>query len=787
MISNVAMLFNGEYIENQIEGYTTESVSGREMLGITETTSEVGNRDGVIYQRKKYKSRTLTVGFSIAGDSKNSVLKDLELLSEILDVEQVEIVFNDESDLFYIGTRVGEPNVTAVNVFGPINAVAVGSFEILCSDPYKYSVEEYSAEPEFIEDRGFATFLVDYDGNHKAYPKYEVEFYSQNMITDDEDTAEDDSDHGDRNEALGEKGSCGYVAIFDDEKHILQFGNSEIEIPDDERKSELLISQSFRNYGSFSQDIQNKWLSSPFIAPSGYIQNGSYSIDKAVYSVSQPSITSKILSSKAGTNSKYSVSVVASSRTETSVKLKVTVKRTLTKNSTAGTKAKLTAGIYVGGTWHEKVILQKTKTWKKGTKSTSYSFTVNGLDPTTDVLSKVKFRVNRTGGSGSVGKLASTTCNNIQLNGYLTLDSNKYYLAPYYGTHSSNQTFHGPTIARQIPSDSLGDVHCENFDLKWTSKLSIGKNATDTAQCGSAYIAVLDQQQHILAGVNVRKVKSGSKADVDFYANGEVVTTMKDMDFAYDSKNELANERACSISKGGRKLSYNVFGKTYDYTLSDDFEGRYVIFGNFQYGVNPMLDWNGVCEVSLTRNYVEDNAQIPNPFHAGDILSIDTSTGEVLLNGVRKPGLGALGNDWETMCLLPGLNQISTAFSDWANVTAYRNCFESEPYKGDYYEEAKDEDGGHISEEEFEYDKTSFYTKSGSSYTQCTESSVFSYLTTYYTHSLATVEYYTKSGSTYTKCNPQPTEEQYLSNPTNYYILENCSPKFSMSYREVYL
>ena len=48
-----------------------------------------------------------------------------------------------------------------------------------------------------------------------------------------------------------------------------------------------------------------------------------------------------------------------------------------------------------------------------------------------------------------------------------------------------------------------------------------------------------------------------------------------------------------------------------------------------------------------------------------DVLSSDFGSGEILLNGLSAPDLGALGNDWEEFGLLPGQNQIVTAYSAW--------------------------------------------------------------------------------------------------------------------------
>ncbi|MBQ8528994.1 MAG: phage tail family protein, partial [Clostridia bacterium] len=43
----------------------------------------------------------------------------------------------------------------------------------------------------------------------------------------------------------------------------------------------------------------------------------------------------------------------------------------------------------------------------------------------------------------------------------------------------------------------------------------------------------------------------------------------------------------------------------------------------------------------------------------------DCKTGQIFLNGIATPALGALGNDWEDFTLTPGINQIGFSYSEW--------------------------------------------------------------------------------------------------------------------------
>lgn len=48
------------------------------------------------------------------------------------------------------------------------------------------------------------------------------------------------------------------------------------------------------------------------------------------------------------------------------------------------------------------------------------------------------------------------------------------------------------------------------------------------------------------------------------------------------------------------------------------------------------------------------------------------SDGSIWMNGLPKPDLGALGNDWETFCLKPGVNQVQCLCSSWAKKPTFK-------------------------------------------------------------------------------------------------------------------
>ena len=197
-----AMALNGSYIENLVTGYRTLYVKGREMLSPSIDTFEVGIRDGGFAKNRKYPARVITIGYQLISASDSAFRDAYNKLNEVLNVENAQLIFADETDKFFIGTP------SAMGEVEPGTNAVTGEYEIICLDPFKYSVTEYTVTP--TEDSG-ATFVVDYDGTYPSYPVLETEFYQSSTVDDD-------------------NGECGFVAFANDRGKALQFGH--IDEPD---------------------------------------------------------------------------------------------------------------------------------------------------------------------------------------------------------------------------------------------------------------------------------------------------------------------------------------------------------------------------------------------------------------------------------------------------------------------------------------------------------------------------------------------------------------------------
>lgn len=851
MYTKKSMKFNGVYFEDEIEGYTTIGVSGRERAEVETTSLSVGNRDGAIFRNNKYKSRTLTISFVLEGAEldfnadETELIERMNKLNALLDVEdEVQIIFRDEPDKFYMGVPTGSAEIS--RGLGIIS----GSFKIFCADPFKYSTEVYSAVST-KDDDGYNTFVIDYEGTHKAYPTYEVQFYTQNNATSLDDSSsnltdanaadkvqelkdeitedanyeywrdpddptktvtedeinqmvqeqiaelypadEDETTTGVEDEAIAGKGKCGYVAFFDDDENILQFGNPDATEQTTSVEHAKLISQEFKTTNAWSTTISKDWVMNsvkclpdvPKDSSGNYIYNevgGSssyFSIGNAYGNGQTYELNTTFTAS--GTSVKYTLTCTAKNRKSSSVDVSVKVAY---KFSSSAPKARvLKATLSVGGTSKDKTFKSKTKNaWaKKKSGSFTLTYTISDLSSYKDTLA-VKFSVAKSGGKGNVG-LCTSKSYTLYIPIYIAPKITSYALmanpTSYIGTNKDQ--YYGTTAYRIIPNDISGSKGWSDFTANFEVEMAMNEVGDNKKQRGSVYVGVLTGDYNnnqltnmkVLAGCVVQKSTDGNTGTIYPILNGTALSNKKISNINLSYKNETfgpityttQNWKTIKETKGkgkkkkttykkvkdgttthypNRKIIISKSDKSFNFTLGGKVVSindeslantkAYAIFiGCFGYSGHPYLPYQGILSVSFQpsgdvtkTNYI--------PFTTSDFLYADSASGDIYLNSEERPDLGALGNDWEQMCLYPGVNQLGVIFSDWCgddDDVAYRR---------------------QTGNDEFDISATYYIKNSDDSYSEAAI-----------------------------------TEEQFNSNKSNYYILEHCVPSFTIRYREAYV
>ena len=655
VLPSEALKINGAYIEDQISGYRTLNVSGREALSPDVVTYTTGIRDGSKLKSKRYPERIITVTYQITAETNEAFREAYNKLAQILDVEDAELIFNDEQDKFFVGTPC------IIGAVDPGRNSVVGEFEILCADPFKYSVIEYEAEPDL--DAG--SVLLDYNGTYKAFPTLVAEFFNENEASED----------GETEVALTGSGDCGYVAFFNESEKIIQLGDPEqVDGEDSYAKSQTLVNSEFKKSGSWGTAAKKQWsVNSGVTSSSSVVQAGTPAMGVASYAIpAEPATTSGTLltatSKAAHPYVKYTVTAKATNRTANSVKVTLSIKAALTSTGSYWyNNGVLINSVYIGGSWHNVTMKAASDRWKSTSGHTkNITVTVTGLSESTTSLTGIKFKATRSDSLGTTGVLSETACKDLAISKYVADTPETYYLTA--SSFGSGSKWHGPSITRTLPADAAGNVGAANFTLTYSQKMSIGNASNASSQLGAFQVILSDASGKILCGVNVYKGSSGKKAKLRFYINNSVAETM-DVDLSYDNKYFNAS-KSSTITKSGQTVNFNICGikKTFRDSAISSVAVRKVTFTFSQYGTKTPLSYNGLYWAKFVKNNCDTWKDVPNKFSANDVVEADCSNGEIYLNGVLTPSLGALGNDWEDFYLTPGLNQIGFAYSEWVDL-----------------------------------------------------------------------------------------------------------------------
>lgn len=159
-----ALSINGKFIENEIIGYKTLSVSGRELLAPELKTAEVTKRDGLLYKGKHYPEREITIKYQLLAESVLAFRNKFNALNRILNVENAVLRFNDEMDKYFIGTLNSADDVEE----GRNNIIS--SFSFLCPFPFKCS------DLITVDVDSSNNFIFDYSGSVQTYPIFNLDF-----------------------------------------------------------------------------------------------------------------------------------------------------------------------------------------------------------------------------------------------------------------------------------------------------------------------------------------------------------------------------------------------------------------------------------------------------------------------------------------------------------------------------------------------------------------------------------------------------------------------------------
>jgi hypothetical protein len=264
----------------------------------------------------------------------------------------------------------------------------------------------------------------------------------------------------------------------------------------------------------------------------------------------------------------------------------------------------------------------------------------------------------------------------------------------YASSYGTGNEWHGPSLTYVLPEDSAGAVGAVNGELSWFHYFSTssydnignvwftidgydskGKQTNIAAVC--YHKPAVGNNQGICQLIIQGAVKKDIPFDLTFW---NTITGRPDSVPGWPAQKNKGAGRS-SIRKVGSKLTFNIAGTVYEYTVPAiaNMAIREVSFWLAGFGTKQLMGANIVKSVKFVKHNVTNYVDVPNKFGAGDEVTADCGAGEIRVNGVIQNGLGALGNDWEGFRLIPGINQIQCTYSDWADapefVLSYREAY----------------------------------------------------------------------------------------------------------------
>lgn len=133
-LPSVAMEYDGYLLENEIKGYRTLNVKGREMLSLDIQTENPSGRIGSYITGQSLLPRELTITYMLKADSNAEFQYMYSLLmNKLLKHEDVAVRFADQPEITFYGRYSQSDDIPDDRNW------VVASFIVYCQDPMKYS------------------------------------------------------------------------------------------------------------------------------------------------------------------------------------------------------------------------------------------------------------------------------------------------------------------------------------------------------------------------------------------------------------------------------------------------------------------------------------------------------------------------------------------------------------------------------------------------------------------------------------------------------------------------
>ena len=221
-----------------------------------------------------------------------------------------------------------------------------------------------------------------------------------------------------------------------------------------------------------------------------------------------------------------------------------------------------------------------------------------------------------------------------------------YYYGPAYGTY----------LVEPVP----------NFNVSFTHWFEPSGN-----QGGGFDFYINNQGGSNIAGVSIYRNKNG-RVMWSMIVKGNIV---KGGSYSLTDNPFKGAWRTQTITKSLGTVTFNLGGVTYSVTdpelaghAYDAYNASFVFYR--QPGAED-IGTNNALQAALFYGYNNEWQEVANKIPQNGLVSIDTASGNITLNGAQSLGLGVITNNFEDFTLTPGSNTITCEASDWVDDAEY--------------------------------------------------------------------------------------------------------------------
>lgn len=205
-----------------------------------------------------------------------------------------------------------------------------------------------------------------------------------------------------------------------------------------------------------------------------------------------------------------------------------------------------------------------------------------------------------------------------------------------------------------------------NFELSFTNWFEPSGN-----QGGGFDFYINNNGGGNICGVNIYRNKGG-RIQASMIVKGAVV---KQVSFSLADNPFKGAWRTQTITKSLGTVTFNVGGVAYSVTdpslAGHAYDAANASFIFYRQPEGDSIGANNALQSVLIRGIPNTWQEIANKIPQNGLVSIDTATGNITLNGAQSLGLGVITNNFEDFVLGPGENIITCEASDWVDDAEY--------------------------------------------------------------------------------------------------------------------